>query len=129
MSEAQDQMYRDPDQLREDYHQKELNLREMAEKYGCSLSTVSDWMNNHGIEARPHPQILINHEGYEYFQDKKNGDRKRIKHHRLLAVAEYGIKAVKDNDVHHKNGIRWLNYPENLEVMSHDEHMRMHQLQ
>lgn len=36
--------------------------------------------------------------------------------HKLVAVAEYGIDAVKENDVHHLNTISWDNRPENISL-------------
>jgi len=49
--------------------------------------------------------------------------------HRLIAVAEYGIDAVKDKVVHHKSNIPWDNRPGNLEIMTAEEHSRMHRLE
>jgi len=46
--------------------------------------------------------------------------------HRLLAVAEYGYENVCDNVIHHKNGIRWDNRPDNIEVMTRSEHSKLH---
>ena len=46
--------------------------------------------------------------------------------HRLQAVAEWGLDAVKDKHVHHKNGIPWDNRIENLELVSNAEHQRKH---
>jgi transposase-like protein len=46
--------------------------------------------------------------------------------HRLLAVAEYGIEAVKDKHIHHENQIPWDNRPENIEPLTASEHMSLH---
>lgn len=44
--------------------------------------------------------------------------------HRLVAVAEHGIEAVKGKHIHHKNGVKWDNRPENLEPLSNSEHQK-----
>lgn len=49
--------------------------------------------------------------------------------HRLVAVAEYGIDAVKDKVVHHKSNIPWDNRPKNLELMTQEDHSRHHALE
>ena len=46
--------------------------------------------------------------------------------HRLVAVAEWGVDAIRGRDVHHKNGIPWDNRPENLEVLTRKEHREVH---
>lgn len=46
--------------------------------------------------------------------------------HRLLAVAEHGVRTVIDAEVHHKNGIPWDNRPSNIEVVSPSEHGQNH---
>jgi hypothetical protein len=46
--------------------------------------------------------------------------------HRLVAVAEWGIEAVRDKDIHHKNGVPWDNRPENLEPLTRKEHREVH---
>ena len=46
--------------------------------------------------------------------------------HRLVAVAEYGIEAVKEMHVHHDNGVRWDNRVENLKLMTPSDHARHH---
>lgn len=46
--------------------------------------------------------------------------------HRLLAIAKYGPDIVKDKHVHHKNGIRWDNRPENIGLLDPSEHSKLH---
>ena len=60
---------------------------------------------------------------YPYYRGASNSDYVPL--HRLTAVAEYGIEAVADSVVHHKNGVRFDNRPENLELMSNAEHSRL----
>jgi len=49
--------------------------------------------------------------------------------HRLTAVASEGFEAVVDSHVHHKDGITWRNTVDNLELMTHGEHARHHQIE
>lgn len=65
--------------------------------------------------------------GYEWWQhNPKEGENYKVYVHRLLAVSEYGYESVKDKSVHHRNGIVWDNRPENIEVMSPEEHAKLH---
>ncbi|WP_394297586.1 HNH endonuclease [Halorubrum sp. BV1] len=44
----------------------------------------------------------------------------------MLAVSEYRFDSVHNMDVHHQNGIPWDNRPENIELISKEEHDRHH---
>lgn len=106
-------------------------MGEVAERLGCSKSTVHKYINEHNIKSRPHPSELplslrTNMEGYERWQTNSNGEHQTVKHHRLLAVAKYGFDAVRNKDVHHKNHLRWDNRPENIELLGHEEHSEHH---
>lgn len=45
--------------------------------------------------------------------------------HRVIAEQVIGRRLEKDEIVHHKNGKRWDNRPENLEVMDKREHAKL----
>jgi transposase len=60
--------------------------------------------------------------GYECIRHRYKGEGCRVRVHRLVAVAEHGIEAVKGKVVHHKNRIRFDNHPSNLELMEDEEH-------
>lgn len=68
------------------------------------------------------PRISISPEGYETFRI----GRKRIFVHRLIAEFTIGRPLKRGEVVHHRNGIRTDNRPENLEVMTISEHMYIH---
>ena len=46
--------------------------------------------------------------------------------HRVLAEQIIGRKLMSNEIVHHKNGKRWDNRKENLEVMDKSEHGKLH---
>lgn len=44
--------WRDEDALRELYVNQKMDQSEIADHFGVSVTTISSWMNNHGIETR-----------------------------------------------------------------------------
>lgn len=134
-------LYQNEETLRKLYHEDGLTQPEIAEKYGIKHNTVSYWMKKHGIEARTNseaqkkrflkePVPLFSHGGYLWALDQtgKRAGRssEQFPIHRLVYVAHHGFESVKDKCVHHKNGHKCDNRPENLEAMSKAEHSRLH---
>lgn len=64
--------------------------------------------------------------GYEMWYHTHESEMKMVRAHRLLAVAEFGIKAVEGMEVHHKSGIKWDNRPSNIELKSKSDHTKTH---
>ena len=123
--------YRDADALRKLYHEERKSLREIADELDCHATTVNYWMKKHGIQRRTElqdrvPKLETNHNGYEVCRTLTEDKYARVRIHRLLAVAKYGFDTVADNDVHHENGIPWDNRPDNISVLPHEEHVRLH---
>ncbi|WP_134672642.1 helix-turn-helix domain-containing protein [Halorussus marinus] len=126
------------------YQHNGLTTREIADRLGCNHSTVSRWLNIHGIETREnwkagveaarranrseYARVRTLPSGYEYWSSKEGSDRtnRLVYVHRLLAVAEHGFDAVADTQVHHRNGIPFDNRPDNIELLDAAEHGQLH---
>lgn len=116
------------------YHGKNMSGPEIADKLGCSVGPVYDRLDDvrsiseaNKIWSWKLPlKIYTSQNGYERFQTKVHGKSQSFAHHRLLAVAEYGMDALEGNIVHHKNNIPWDNRIENLELMPQSMHVKTH---
>lgn len=89
-----------------------------SSKY-CSRPCM--WSNNGGRNRKPE-SWWVNPRGY--IEGKVGG--RRIKQHRHIAERMLGRPLLTTEDVHHKNGVKTDNRPENLEVMDHGAHAREH---
>ena len=127
--------YRDEGWLREKYHGERWTLQDMADECGVTIGTVHRWMKRHGVKRRDRKQYLRREyagfynqqSGYEAWSSHNTeGTTDHLRVHRLLAVAKYGFDAVCGKQVHHKNGIRWDNRPENIEIVTRDQHREAH---
>jgi hypothetical protein len=49
--------------------------------------------------------------------------------HRIVAEEMLGRSLTSKEVVHHKDGNKWNNAPENLEVMSQSQHVRIHNME
>lgn len=123
--------WRDPETLREKCEEEHIPVPELADRWNCGKTTLYWHMQKHGIESPkfakekksqnvPYSQIYHREDGENYF----------VLVHRLVACAHGMIEPSEvysgDTDVHHKNGIVWDNSPENLEVLTPEEHQRVH---
>jgi len=132
--QTDDKPYTDEEKLRELYHGEGLSMREVAKELGTDHDRIAYWMGVHGIERRDvcmhqdHASYKTNY-GYPVWKVHVDGTHHRVPVHRLLAVSEYGTDAVAGNDVHHENGIRWDNRPDNIEPLDPAEHRRKHGLE
>lgn len=62
-------------------------------------------------------------DGYIY---EKVGEKVWIPQHRLVMERELGRKLKRGEDVHHKNGVKTDNRPENLQVVTKSQHQQIH---
>lgn len=127
--------WEDKEKLYTEYVDNELSMAQIAEKLNTTKSTIRYWLKKHDIQRRDTQEamqarfslsIKTRNDGYERLQHQYKNDKYEILHHRLVAVAEYGISAVSDMSVHHENGIEWDNRPENLTVLSDSDHRVEH---
>ena len=130
----------DEDVLRELYWDKELSIQEIADKVDVSYTTIRRHMVENNIERRTrteaqlarteyneHPGVHEGSNGYmKIYHKDVDGKAKQIRVHRLIAIAIYGIDAVKDMHVHHKSGHGLDNRHGNLALMKPEEHGRHH---
>lgn len=122
--------WHDPENLIELYWEKNLTLEGIADKVGVSVTTVHRKMKYHGLPTRgPGPRTKLstfrtNLDGGE----EASGSHRTISIHRLIMIAEYGLAAVQNRDVHHQTKIPFDNRDESLQLMSHSEHTRLHNM-
>jgi len=102
-----------------------MSLQEIADAEGISTTGVRKWFerrNTTHTALKPANFETIPR-GYERWSHKYDCESYYMYVHRLLAVAEYGLDALDGKHVHHKNGIKWDNRPENIELVTPGEHM------
>lgn len=130
-----DKPYTDEETLRQEYVENGKSTIELGEEWSCDSKTILNWINRFGIEKRETKEynrvervkFRMHNQGYEMWSLNYGEDRgKTVYVHRLLAVAEYGINALQDGHVHHKNRIPWFNTPENIEIKDPKDHAREH---
>lgn len=94
---------------------------------GCSPQTVRHWLIEYDIERRP--------SSYRTVETSDSPQRryptvKGVLVHRFLAYAtgKMSFEELCDRDmvVHHRTNVGWDNRPDNLEVMTRSDHMKMH---
>jgi len=123
--------YTDPDTLRHLYHDRGLSLAKIGARFDVADDTVWYHMKKHDIDRRRAfndrpPYYGTTPDGYCRIQHHDGESNRGVMVHRLLAVAEYGFDAVVGNVTHHRNGIKWDNRPENIELMPLSEHTSIH---
>lgn len=118
-------------------YRKYGSAERIAEAWGCSDRTIRTWLHRHDridVADRGRPaswtnkdppnHVLEDDDGYELIESfvperDEDGEvvhveRKSVRVHRLVAVAEWGFDEVCKSEIHHRNGMKLDNRPENL---------------
>jgi len=128
--------YQDKDTLEELYLNEKMSMADIGEHFDVPPTRIGYWLDKHDIETRDvhahHSRdtaiYRMDDRGYMVWSawNSEKGQNEYMVVHRLLAVAEYGVEAVAGKVVHHKNDHKWDNRPENIELMTAEEHSRHH---
>lgn len=121
----------DQSSLRELFVDERLSRAEIGRKLGCSPGKVSYWLNKYGIHRKERTNDYLSymsHKGYPCWFFDEEGSKRRVRVHRLAAVAKFGLDSVKGMSVHHQSGVPWDNRLSNLELISNEKHAKHHNL-
>lgn len=126
-----EQPWKDKETLERLYVEQGLTTYEIGDKFGVSNVSIGRALKEHGIPRRKSlPTFYTDTYGYERVHHQHEYNVTPIAVHRLTALADGKLTfeqfAKSEMNVHHKNGVPWDNRPENLEVMTHEEHSRHH---
>lgn len=132
-----DKPYTDEDWLRQQYINKERSLHDIAAECGVSAAVILKWARRFEIprrgagehQKRARATYTTTPRGYRRVQSRHESGIDYVYVHQLLAIAKgYDPHVVFDGDyhTHHRNGIRWDNRPENIELLHKSEHLAEH---
>lgn len=128
----------DPALLKELYWGENLYQHEIADRLGVSERQVRRRFNKYDIDTRnpgssrkptvPAYQIVRGYPSWSGYKDKDGFSTVYV--HQLLAIAKgadpFQIFSSGDYQIHHKNGVKWDNRPENIDVVTDKEHADKH---
>jgi hypothetical protein len=131
MASPQYQPYDNEERLNRLYWQAGLTQGQIADLHGVSKKDVRESMYKHDIETRhgPQKQRYARYSTYNGYERWEEGN-KTVYVHQLLTIADgadpHKVFSNGEYVIHHKNGVRWDNRPENVEVVTCQEHGRIH---
>lgn len=133
-----DEPHKDEDWLREQYVEQGKSMDQIGREQDVNSGTIWYYIDKHDIERRDRMEavkdaVRVNRanyhtmpSGHTRWQASFDGDDEVMYVHRLLAISKYGVEAVMNKDIHHKNGIPWDNRPKNIDLLSPSEHISHH---
>jgi len=124
-------IYEDEKRLRHLYVERGLSTPEIADMFNSGTTSIQRGLDRFDIETRQShrdkpPCFFEREDGYEEWVHGDGNGTKHVYVHRLLAVAHYGYQKTIQKDVHHINEVPWDNRPENIELLTNEEHGRLH---
>jgi len=119
----------DPDLLKRLHHDKGKSIRQIANELNTSRSTVKSRLDEYQIDRKyannEYGSFATGPDGYEYYA---TGHKKKVRLHRLLVCLKEDPHSVfgESMSTHHKNGVKWDNRVENVELMEKSDHTSLH---
>lgn len=113
------------------YIHENLSAKQIADRLDMTHRSVKNRLSKYDLWGKdPVKHHLVTTIGYPVISHTGVGGRgRRVRVHRLLAIAvgadPYDIFSG-EYDVHHINEVKFDNRPDNIEVVRHDEHPKIH---
>lgn len=133
--------YRDKEWLKQQHIHERRTMADIAEECGVTYATISRWLDRHGIEKKDYQHNKntcdFNLSGKSHTEGYPNwtatGSKADVGYltvHRLVAIADgadpHDVFERNEYQVHHRNGFKCDNRPQNLEVVDSRTHGRHH---
>lgn len=126
------------EELRKWYWDDGLSLKDIQDKTGVFSFYISKRMEALGIprrsqqEARSYgskwtePGIKTYSDSHDYIVHNDGEQTHRIRMDKANTLVDHSIKDLQGKVLHHRNGVKWLSYPENIEVLTPEQQGKLH---
>jgi len=124
--------WQDKETLIKAYVDEGVDSYTLAKRWDCAASTIRAYVNKFDLydpgDGKHYPALHTDDSGYERIVPADG--RAGILHHRLIIIAHGAdpnkVYSGRNYHVHHKNGVKWDNREENIELLTSYEHNSMH---